>query len=112
MPDIAIALGERARDDHRAGPRAEVLRRDSGAGDLLEIGVHDGRIDRLHDPRIVPVFEELLARQVAAAPDHARDALVVDFVALLLAALAAKSQLDACAAHASVTVAQRGEADR
>ena len=71
------APAERARREHRAGPGAEVLGREVLAGDLAQVGVHVGRVDRLPLAVVVDVLEQLVARQVAAALDDARRAAVV-----------------------------------
>jgi len=106
------APAQPARHVHASIPGAEVLGADLVvAGDFLQVFVHVGRADRLHLARVVHVLEELLPRQVADAPDHAREPGIVDGDAVELAALAAELELDARAVHLHVPVAHRREAE-
>jgi hypothetical protein len=55
------------------------------------------------------VLEQLVARQLAAAPDDARELRIVELHLMLLAALAAEMETDAGAPPRHVAGAQRGE---
>src|SRR6185369_9931442 len=79
-------------------PRAEVLRRERGAGHVLEILVHLARVDRVHRA-VVHVLEQSLARQLMATADDAGEPLVVDDDLVHDAALRAKLELEATRAQ-------------
>src|SRR5687767_7821443 len=111
VADAPFAPCERPRHEDRSRPGAEVLGRDLDAGELLEVGVHVGRVDALDGARVVHVLEQRLSGQLAATAHEARHALVVDRCALRLATLAAKLEYDARARHARVPVAQRGQTE-
>ena len=70
------------------------------------------RTDRLPFAVLVVVLKELVARQVAALLDDAREAPVVEIDFVLDAALAAEREPDALALDFDVRVAQRRQAER
>ena len=95
----------------RAGPGAEVLRREVVPADLAEVVVDIGRVDRLAVAFVVDVLEELLAGNVAAFLDDPGEAPVLEGDEVLLAALALEAELDLRAIDIDVAVAHGGEAE-
>jgi hypothetical protein len=65
------------------------------AGDLAEVSVDVGRVDRVPPARLVEVLEEGLARQIAAIRDDPGEPLVGEVDRVLDAALALKSERQA-----------------
>jgi hypothetical protein len=94
-------LLQRERGQHRARPRAEVLRGELLARDLLQVGVDVGGVDRLSHAVLGDVLEQLVARQLLAAANDACQPLIANADLVLLAALAreAKPQLRAVDVH-------------
>ena len=87
LADVLLGLGlvveflefrQGERRQHGAGPGAEILGRDLAPGDLLQIGVHVRRGDRMLLAVIVDILEQVLARQVLAGLDDSGDAPVLD----------------------------------
>ena len=102
------------RRQHGAGPGAEVLGGELVARDLPEVFVDVGRVDRRAAAVLVQVLEQLLARQIAAAPDDARESRSSQIDLVEHAALAAKvkSQLGARRRDVTILAASSGRTSR
>src|SRR5262249_45400643 len=61
-----------------AAPRAKVLGGELAPGEVPEVRVDVAGIDRLALPVGIDVLEQLVSRQVLAAPDDARETRVAD----------------------------------
>ena len=88
---------KRQRGQDGPGPGAEVLGGELLAGDLAEVVVHVGRVDRVGLAVVVDVLEEFLAGQVAAALDDPGEPAVVQVDRVLDAALAPEPEPDRAA---------------
>ena len=114
----ALAVGRaRALDPERervrrAVPGAEVLGGEVGAARLADVVVDVGRADAAHRAVLVDVLEQVLPRHRLAAAHDAGDARIVERDLVLLAALAAKAQLQAIARDRGVAIAQRRQPER
>ena len=105
-----LELAQRHGGEHGAGPGAEILRRHLGAGDLANVVVDIGRGDLADDPVVVLVLEKVLAGQLLARADDARDAAVAQLQLPLLAGLAAKLEAQLAAGERDMPVLQRCQA--
>ncbi len=105
----AIGAGDAqgGQGQHRPGPGSEILRGEFAPGDLADVLVDVGRIDRLPLAGFVDVLEELVARQLLTAPHDGGHAPVVDVDGVELAALPAELEAQALAANTDVAAPER-----
>src|SRR5947207_8444781 len=106
---LAVEIAEstqRFRRQLRAGPGAEIFRGDVLAGDLAQICVDLLRTDRVLIALFVEILEQLVAGQVAAPFDDAREAAIVDIALVAISALAAEAEMNVAAFDADMTIAQ------
>src|SRR5205807_5412222 len=99
-------LAEESSREDRPGPGAEILGAEILTADLSQVVVDVGRIDGLHLALVVDALEELLPGDVEKPLDDPRHAAVVEFDAVVLAALAAKGEADLGPDDVDVSVAQ------
>ena len=97
---------------HRAGPGAEVLGGELGAGDLAQVRVDVLGRDALAGAVGVEVLEQHLAGQVLAALDGAGEATVLQGDLLPDAALGAEPEPEPVGGDRDVAIAQRRQAER
>src|SRR5258707_7281291 len=97
---------QRFRRQLRAGPGAEIFRRDVLAGDLAQIRVDLLRTDRVLVTLFVEILEQLVAGQVSASFDDARESAIVDVALIAISALAAEAETNVTAVDADMTIAQ------
>src|SRR5581483_9111194 len=98
----ALELLQGLGGEDRAGPGAEVLRREVLPGGAAQVVVDVGRIDRVLDAVGIDVLEELLAGQLLAAADDARQAAVADLDVVPDATLAPEVEVDGRAVDVGV----------
>ena len=77
-----------------------------------QVVVHVGRLDGLAPALVVQILKELVAWQIAARLDHAREPAVVEIDLVLHAALASEREPHAAAADLDMRVPQRRQAER
>ncbi len=103
-------LDQRSRGQNRAGPRAKILGREILAGNLAEIIVDVGRVDRVGLALVVEILKQFLPRQLAAPFDEPGQPLVGQLDAPHLSRLAAEVKANRRPANLGVLIVQRGEA--
>ncbi len=97
---------------HRAVPRAEILRREFLPRDLLQIMI-DVRGGDVHALAVmVDVFKKLLPRQMLTGRDDFRKNRIIEVDVMIDARFSAELKMNMLAMNFNVRVADRGEAER
>src|SRR5581483_6190527 len=93
-------------------PRSKIFGGELFARDAMQVVVHVGGVDAVARARIVDVLKQLVARQLLASPDDARQPPVGDVDGAALVRLPAKLEMERGAVDVDVAIAQRGEPER
>src|SRR5687767_4727363 len=109
---VSAHLPERRACENGSGPGAEILRCEVLPRNLLQVFVDVARVDPAAIAVVVDVLKELLARQIPAIPDNARQPSAADVDRVPHAALAAKLEAHRLATDGDVPVLQGGQPER
>jgi len=105
-------FAKRCRSEHRAEPRAKVLRREISPGNFPQVRVDIRGVHVLPAPMFVEILKELLAGKIAALLDDTRETAIVDTDTVPLPALSSELKPQGRSLHLDVLIAQRRQAER
>src|SRR6476661_4695063 len=107
-----LEIPEHLRREHRARPRAKILRRVVLPRDFPQVHVHIIGSDRVPLAVLIAVLKEVVAWDVATGLDRSGEAAVIEIDVVFDTALAAEQEADTTSLDVDMSVAHRRQAKR